>query len=119
MTNRINVAAFPGADNIESFTVQNEGIDYDLDVNGVTRVDAYVCCKLAALASESDRVISSDDADTPITFSGSTLNIKFGAFGVGAGVYKPKIKIFNSTSPDGLVIAGSGLEQEIQMTMSC
>lgn len=116
---RLNIPAFSNAGNIEIFTVQNDGVDYDLDANGVTRVDVYACDGVADLVSAGSRIISSNDADAPITYSGSILSIKFGSLGLNPGKYFIRIKIFAPTFSDGIVIVGPGLAMEILLEMNC
>ena len=113
----IDIAAFLDTDTIETFTVQNDGLDYDLDANGVTRVDVYVCDGKAGLVNESCRIISSDTGE--ISYTGNILNVRFGKLCVIPGPYKPKVKIFTPVAPEGVVIAGPGLETEIALNMEC
>ena len=116
---RLTIAGFTGAGNVETFTVQEDDINYDLDANGVTRVDVYACDGVADLVSPGSRVISSDDNGDGITYLGSTLNIKFGGLGLQSGKYFVRVKIFAPTFPDGIVIVGPGLSMELYLKMNC
>ena len=114
---RIKVVGFPDADNVESFTVQNGGVDYNLDTNGVTKVEVYTCEGNAELVPESSRIISSDTE--AVSWTGATLKVMFGKLGLAPGNYRPKVRIYSPLTDDGVIIAGPGLATELALTMSC
>ena len=85
---------FIGASNESTYRVQKDGVDFDLTQAGVTRIDVV----------DEGQVLSSDD--DAVSFSGSTLTIKWGAFSLPPDTYSPTIYAYKASDPDGEVLFG-------------
>lgn len=110
------VPVVPGTDNVTTFqAVDDTGAPYPLA--GVTRIDVALCSERAAL-SEGVQRISSQDDPSPISFSGSTVSVRFGALNPYQGKYYPIIIAYDAANPDGVVLAGRGFPAEVQLVCS-
>ena len=95
------IEVYKGTDTEDVFNVTQNGADYDLDGNGVTVVEAYVCNNTAQLVDVVERKISSPD---DISWSTNVLTMKLGRLGVPPGNYQLKVVFITAAQPAGFVI---------------
>jgi len=96
----MKIMAFKGFDNIETFGVSQNGQPFDLSGAGFTSARVY--------------------ADTQFvegTVSGSDVKAVLGDLQVPVGTYAGKLVVYSSVYPDGLVIAGYGLPESLEVTV--
>jgi len=105
------ITTTPGSDNIDTFdAIDSTGALYPLDA--VTRIDVAIISERAALSGGVLR-ISTTDTPPAVSFSGSTISVRFGALSPYRGTYYPQIIVYDANNPDGVVIAGEGYPAEI------
>lgn len=96
----MKVMAFKGFDNVETFTVSQGDTDFDLSSAGFTSARVYA-----------------DNQYVEGTISGSEVKATLGDLNVPAGSYCGKLVVYSTVYPDGLVIAGPGLPERMDIVM--
>lgn len=108
------VDVYLGSDTEELYTVTRDGVDYDLDAQGITRVMAYACDGKASLVDVADRSIEgTNQPGDDITWTGNTIRMFLGHLGLRPGKYSLRIKFYDATATLGAVV------QEIPIRVNC
>jgi hypothetical protein len=94
-----------GRDNVEQIKIKYQGVAFSFDTFGVT----------SAQVIAGDKFISSTNGD--VSYSGDTLSVKFGKLQLEAGSYNAQIVLFSASHPAGIVIAGPGMPETIELLM--
>lgn len=100
----VRVIANKNAANIHSYTVNKDGVDFDINSAGVVRVDI----------AENGKILSSESG--LVSFSGSNLSVEWGALDV-VGRCSPTIYMYKSVDGKGEVVFGPGMLQSIDLAM--
>lgn len=101
----MKVTAPIGRDNVEQLKIKYQGVPFSFDTFGVT----------SAQVIAGGKFISSLSGD--VSYSGDTLSAKFGKLQLEAGYYNAQIVLFTASHPAGIVIAGPGMPEAIELTM--
>lgn len=96
----MKVMAFKGFDNIETFTVSQNNVDFDLSSAGFTSARVYA-----------------DNQYVDGTVSGNEVKAVLGDLEVPVGTYTGKLVVYSAVYPDGLVIAGPGLPERMEIVV--
>lgn len=92
----MKVTAYKNTSKFHSYRVQRGGVDFDLTVGGVFKIEVV----------DQGEAISTETGD--VTFSGTQINIRWGAFKLKPGVYYPTLYIYTPSMPEGEVLYGPG-----------
>jgi len=98
----MRIMAFKGFDNIETFEVNQDGSPFDLSLAGFTTARVYA-----------------DREYVEGTVSGTEVQAVLGDLEVAVGTYAGKLVVYSPVYPDGLVIAGPGLPEPLEITVKC
>lgn len=90
----MQVITYRNSNKFHEYTVQKDGVPYDLIQGGVTRIEV----------AESGKSIDSTSAN--VTFTGSTLRIKWSALNLPEGTYEPTVWVYTTSNPEGEVLYG-------------
>lgn len=93
------VTAFNGRGDVTQIQFNRDGQPVNFNAEGVTKIEAVAYGKAV-----------------PAEYSGNTISIKFGQFGIMPGIYYPRIVVYTAEATDGLVIAGPGKDVEIELS---
>lgn len=100
----MRVVAYENAGGMQQYKVQKNGIDFDLNAAGVTRIE--VVEEGAAIDSDGDHV----------SFTGATISIAWGKL-KAPGVTSPTIWAYSASYPEGEVIMGPGAVGSVVLNM--
>lgn len=111
----VSVTAARGSGDYTVFNlVDSEGDPVDLTALGATAVKVSVCDPRACI----------DSSTSDVTFSGSTVSVKFGKLGLPPTrnnnlPYYPKISYTVPADSDPRILAGEGYATEIRLRVVC
>lgn len=95
----MRVSAFQGASNTETYTVKRNGVEFDLNAAGVTRIEIV----------ESGKTI--DSTTDAVNYNGSLLTVKWAELGdrLMTGKFSPYIYAYKAGDTKGELIFGPNL----------
>jgi hypothetical protein len=96
----MKIPVFKGFDNVEVFTIFQDGVAFDLLDTGFT--SGKVWCS---------------GVSVDVVIEGNAVRATLGDLLVPAGTYEAKIVVYSAFYPDGLVIVGTGLPETLQLTI--
>lgn len=96
----MKVMAFKGFDNVETFAVSQNGEEFDFTNAGFNAARVYA-----------------DNEFVEATISGSEVKAVLGDLQVPVGTYAGKLVVYSAVYPDGLVIAGPGLPERMEIVV--
>lgn len=101
----IKVNAFSGRDNPEEFSVKQGRENFDPIAFGVTKTEV----------TAGGETISSEDG--AVFWVGNKINILFGRLNLPPKFYNAQVIVYSDLYPNGVVIAGTGKQAEIALSM--
>lgn len=93
----MKVIGYKGSSNVSTYEVSKNDIPFNLVDAGITKIEVV----------EKGRVLSSDTGE--ITFTGSTLTVKWGDFQLPQGIYYPTFYAYKSGDTKGEVLFAPGV----------
>ena len=96
----MKVMAFKGFDNVETFSVTQDGEAFNLSSAGFNSARVYA-----------------DNEFVEATISGDEVKAVLGDLKVPVGTYAGKLVVYSAVYPDGLVIAGPGLPERMEIVV--
>lgn len=96
----MKVMAFKGFNNVETFSVTQDGEVFNLSSAGFNSARVYA-----------------DNEFVEATISGDEVKAVLGDLKVPVGTYTGKLVVYSAVYPDGLVIAGPGLPERMEIVV--
>lgn len=101
----VQAVAFKERSNVESYTVKKNGVDFNLVAADIIKIEVHA----------GGAMIDSDS--NAVNFTGSTLEIEYGALPADSGNHGVTVIAFTATDSKGKVLFGPGMDGTIELLL--